>query len=449
MAATRAAGNTTPPVAVLGQTTSELAKVKNREYIDITNDEFTSDYLSDSELNEFMDQLDKKGQSQKSAMKQTKLDFTKAMLKPPTSTSMTRPTSLPSKSVFPNQKAPLPGQSALAQLKADFKSDYRPKVPLGLKSRRAPVAAPATDAFGRPLDAAGRVIETPRPPPKKIEESSSSESESDDDDACGLFSIAKENKSPPKIHKVEKRKVQLLGEPVRSRIALQAREREFRSVPSERNIRARLEPDLTSLLKQVLGWIPGHTGPFPPGTKQADFKRVEATFTSPNKYEETYEPLLMLECWQHIQHAKSESLEETFDLLIENRQKIDEYVELFVTMKPNVYANVGLLDPDLVIISNRQGSGGKECFAKVQGMKKKKDSIELALRCLPTPEMAGCLVPKATMFGIKLFRFVLLTFRSFEFDTDIARIRSIEGVAVLRPCRRDFGSSSEYASPTQ
>jgi len=64
------------------------------------------------------------------------------------------------------------------------------------------------------------------------------------------------------------------------------------------------------------------------------------------------------------------------------------------------------LDPDLVIISNRQGSGGKECFAKVQGVKKKKDSVELSLRCLPSGEMAGLLVPKANMYGVKLFRCV-------------------------------------------
>jgi senataxin len=291
-------------------------------------------------------------------------------------------------------------------LKADFISDFRPKISGGFKRRRAPVAPPATDGFGRPLDAAGRVVEASRPPPKTIEESSTSESESDDDDTGGLFSIAKENKSPPKIRKVEKRKVQLLGEPVRSRIALQAREKGFRGVVSERDIRARLEPDLTSFLRTVLAWTPGHTAIFPPGTKQTDFKRVEATFTSPNKYEETYEPLLMLECWQHILQAKSESLEERFEFLIENRQKTDEYIELFVTMRPNAYANVGLLEPDLVIVSNRQGSGGKECFAKVQGMKKKKDSVELALRCLPPSEMSTCLVPKATMFGVKLFRFI-------------------------------------------
>ena len=408
MAATRAA-NVIHSSSGSGHETPKLAKVKNRESIDLTKDEYLTDYLSDSELNEFIDHLDKKSQIQKpTAIKQTKLDFSKGTLKPPSSTRMTR-ASFPSKSSFLNQKAPPPsGHSGLSQLKADFRTE-RQKAPVtGLKSHhRAPVAAPATDAFGRPLDVAGRVVEPPRPPPKKVEESSTSESDSDDDDAGGLFSIAKENKSPPKIRKVEKRKIQLLGEPVPSRIALQAREREFRRVPSERNIRARLEPDLTSLLKRVLTWTPGHTGPFPPGTKQADFKRVEAMFTSPYKYEETYEPLLMLECWQHIQQARSESLEETFDFMIENRQKIDEYVELFITMKPTVYANVGLLDPDLVIVSNRQGDGGKECFAKVQGMKKKKDSVELALRCLPSTEMAAALVPKATMFGVKLFRFIL------------------------------------------
>jgi senataxin len=273
------------------------------------------------------------------------------------------------------------------------------------KTHRAPVAAPKTDAFGRPLDAAGKVIEPPRPPPKRVEESSSSESESDDE-AGGLFSIAKENKSPPKIRKAETRKVQLLGEPVRSRIAMQARDRNQQRVPSERNIRARLQPDTKPLLKRVLAWTPGHSGTFPPGTTQDDYKKVATTFASPNKYEETYEPLLMLECWQHILQAKSETLEVSFDFTIENRQRTDEYVDLFVTMKPMTYANVNLMDPDLVILSNNKGRGGKECFAQVKGHKKKWDTVELSLRCIPSPDIAALLVPKATMFGTKLFRFV-------------------------------------------
>jgi senataxin len=161
---------------------------------------------------------------------------------------------------------------------------------------------------------------------------------------------------------------------------------------------------LENLLKRVLAWTPGHTGTFPPGTRQEDFKRVASTFVSPVKYEETFEPLLMLECWQHILQARMESLGESFDFIIENRQKVDEYVELFVTMKPTTYANVGLLDPDLVILSNRSGNGGKECFAKVNGIKKKKDSVELSLRCIPPGDMASLLVPKAQMYGVKLFR---------------------------------------------
>ena len=414
MAATREMGRVTPPVAQ-GQawTTPEMAKVKfSRDVIDLSaENEYLTDYLSDSELSSFMDRLEKKTPTQtlliqKSNLKQTKLDFRKGVLKPPSSTGMVRTTSLPSKPVTA-PKPPTTGKpSELAQLRADFND--RQKALLGAKPRRAPVAPPPTDAFGRPLDAAGRVIEAPKPPAKKVEESSSSESESDDD-AGGLFSIAKENRSPPKIRKVEKRKVQLLGGegPVRSRLALQARERELGRVPSERNIRARITPDLTPLLKRVLSWTPGHTGTFPPGIKQSDFKRVAATYPSPNKYEETFQPLLMLECWQHILHAKMEQTIDSFDVIIENRQKVDDYVEIFVTMKTTAYANVTLLDPDLLILSNRQGSGGKECFAKVQGVKKKQDSVELRFRCMPSADMAALLVPKATMFGVKLFRYIL------------------------------------------
>ena len=405
MAATRIAGST-----------PELAKVGAREVIDMTgDDEYGMGYISEGEVNEIMAQFAKVQQQQQktpsATLKQTKLDFSKGTIRPPaTSTGMTRTSSLPSKSSFPPSKA-IPAStpsSGLAQLRADFNFNRTKAQPIVKKTHRAPVAAPLTDGFGRPLApiTAPQIPEATRPPSKMIEESSSSESDSDgDDEGGGLFSIAKENKSPPKLRQVQKRQVQLLGEPVHSRLALQAKEREFGRVPSERNLRARLEPDLTVLLKRVLSWPPAHPGPFPPYKTASDFKRVQPTFSSPAKYEEVFEPLLVLECWQHIQQAKMEATEETFEFLIDNRGKIDEYVELFVTMKPLIYNRVGLLDPDLVIISNVRGTGGKECFAKVQGMKRKKDSVELVLRCMPSFETATMLVPKATLYGVKLLKY--------------------------------------------
>jgi senataxin len=204
---------------------------------------------------------------------------------------------------------------------------------------------------------------------------------------------------------IAKRQVQLLGDLVPSRMVLQARDRQFGRVPSERHLRARLEPDLTDLLKRVLSWTPSHDGPFPPGKSAQDFRRVEQSFGSPQKYQEVFEPLLMLECWQHIQQAKMEATEESFEFVVDNRQKIDEYVELFVSMELLEYNRVALQDPDLVIISGARGKGGKECFAKVQGMKRKKDSVELVLRCIPASEPASILVPKATLHGVKLFKY--------------------------------------------
>ena len=398
--------------------TPELAKVGAREIIDMTgDDEYEMGYISEREMNEIMAQFEKVQQQQQqktpsATLKQTKMDFSKGTFRPPvTSREMMRTSSLPSKSSFPQSKA-IPASTAssgLAQLRADFN---RTKTqPVVKKAYRAPVAAPRTDGFGRPLApiAPLQIPEATRPAPKKIEESSSSESDSDDadEDGGGLFSIAKENKSPPKLRQIQKRQVRLLGEPVHSRLALQAKEREFGRVSSERNLRARLEPDLTVLMKRVLSWPPAHPGPFPPYQAATDFKRVEPSFSSPAKYEQVFEPLLILECWQHIQQAKTEIMEEAFEFLIDNRGKIDDYVELFVTMKPLVYNRVGLLDPDLVIISNVKGTGGKECFAKVQGMKRKKDSVELVLRCLPSFETAAMLVPKATLYGVKLFRYIV------------------------------------------
>jgi hypothetical protein len=181
MAATRATGIATPPTAK-EPVTPELAKVKTeRQIVDLSDgNDFLSDYLSDSELNAFMDkfdQLDRKSSASRIPMKQTKLDFSKGTLRPPSSTNMSRTISAPSKASI-QKPTSLSKSNDMAQLRADFKSDRKTGLP-GLK-RRAPVAPPRTDAFGRSLDAAGQVIELPRVPPKQVEESSSEEEDDDD-----------------------------------------------------------------------------------------------------------------------------------------------------------------------------------------------------------------------------------------------------------------------------
>jgi hypothetical protein len=411
MAARRIARSGTPELAKAPREVIDITKDEYaREVIDMTKDEYGMDALSESEMNEIMAQFEQ-AQQQKStpALKQTKLDFSRGTIKPAgSSTSMQRTSSLPSKTAFPPVKpAQTTWSSGFGQPRTDFRvKDFRMRpaaLPTVKKSHRAPVAPPPTDAFGRPL-APTTSPELPRPPPKNVYESSSSESSSDEEGG-GLFSIARENKSPPKVRQVAKRQVQLLGDPVPSRMALQAKDRQFGRIQSDRNLRARLVPDLTDLLKRVLSWTPSHDGPFPPGKSAQDFKRVEPTFASPQKYQDVFEPLLILECWQHIQQAKMEGTEESFEFVIDNRRKIDEYVELFVSMKPLEYNRVELRDPDLVIISSMRGNGGKECFAKVQGMKRKKESVELVLRCVPASEPASILVPKATLHGVKLLKY--------------------------------------------
>lgn len=247
-------------------------------------------------------------------------------------------------------------------------------------------------------------VEMPRKPPIVItgDETSSSEDEGDDDDdGTGLFALATRSK---------KATVLLEGphpgfrQSVNFTVQKQAR--------SAADLRARLTPDLSPLYRKILSWNIFHEQDFPPGSSAKDYTIVSNTFRNVAEYKSTFEPLLMLECWNQFRKAKEENNFTVFSLELATRMNADNFVELHMTMDQADFVSqeISVMESDVLLLSTSvnplTSSSEPNCLARVIGVTKKRAVVEMALRCLPSPTMLPVLKVKAKYRVAKILSYV-------------------------------------------
>ena len=235
------------------------------------------------------------------------------------------------------------------------------------------------------------------------DESSSSEEEGDDeDDGTGLFALATKSKKT----------TQLIDgphpgfrQPVNFAIQKQAR--------SAADLRARLTPDLSPLYRRILTWDFFHDQDFPPGSSAKDYMMVANTFRNVGEYKSTFEPLLMLECWNQFRKAKEENNFTVFSLELATRMNADNFVELHMTMDQVdfVAQKVSVMESDVLLVSTAANnpllsSSEPSCLARVVGITKKRNVVEMSVRCLPSPSMLPALKVKAKYRVAKILSYV-------------------------------------------
>ncbi|RPB27518.1 hypothetical protein L211DRAFT_552360 [Terfezia boudieri ATCC MYA-4762] len=234
---------------------------------------------------------------------------------------------------------------------------------------------------------------TPKKGPIVIgDESSSSEEEGDDeDDGTGLFALATKSKKTTQLIDGPRSGFR---QPVNFTVQKQAR--------SAADLRARLTPDLSPLYRRILNWNFFHDQDFPPGSSAKDYLMVANTFQNVAEYKSTFEPLLMLECWNQFRKAKEENNFTVFSLELATRMNADNFVELHMTMDQAdfVAQKVSVMESDVLLVStaaNNPLSSPSEasCLARVVGIIKKRTVVEMSLRCLPSPSMLPVLKVKA------------------------------------------------------
>ncbi|KAK4692336.1 senataxin, partial [Lecanoromycetidae sp. Uapishka_2] len=229
--------------------------------------------------------------------------------------------------------------------------------------------------------------------------SSGSESESDDDLDHELFGTGPRSSKTSQAY-------QDLSLAKAMQVKVKGPIKKTRQVRSAKDMRARLAPDLTGLHKTILSWDFFHNGDFPPGSERNDYSLVSNTFRTPNDYENTFEPLLILEAWQGFLKSKEEGGFKVFEVKVANRMTVDAFLELGTTMSMMEGKEQGISEADIVLISKGQSPADDaqqpHCLARVHKISRKKGSMEITYKANAGNSLVASMVPNSTLYAVKI-----------------------------------------------
>ncbi|KAJ6260855.1 hypothetical protein Dda_3516 [Drechslerella dactyloides] len=289
------------------------------------------------------------------------------------------------------------GSSLMKDLKAGVRSDIRARNAVQTSGSKA-----ITSTEGVKLKSLNALIipQADKPPKVALDDDSSS---SDDQEDIGndVFAI------PKSIKAVDKpkgpRRTEFIGGSTIFTRGIPLGDPGPRHAQSASDIRARLTPDLTPLFRGILNWNFFHDGDLPPNATKTDYTMVTQHFRTAKEYAETFEPLLLLECWQQVVTAREEAQSASaFDIKVVTRLSADGFVEI----ETNIAMNT-LGPSDVVLVSQSQnpmaGDRKMSCLAMVHAIRSRKATdAQVSLRCLPGPEFIAAIRPNGTLRGVKV-----------------------------------------------
>ncbi|KTW30689.1 hypothetical protein T552_00402 [Pneumocystis carinii B80] len=255
-----------------------------------------------------------------------------------------------------------------------------------------------------------KLFESETPPDdikdRDLEELVSSDTESEN---SNIDNLPLKGKISPKIRQIKRKSVQRLDHDILGSSLFSKQKLQKQKVNTSK---MRLFPSLSPLHKQILQWNLNYNGEIPPGTIKQTYLEVDNKFQTPQAYVDTFEPLLLLECWQQIIKAKEENTDETFKIKIINRISVDEFIDLYVFISYEIFNSLVVLDSDILVISDVSNpfteSNAKLCLAKVQMISKKKNFVELTLRTCPLSKITTLFCPNNELYGLRLFSLVTI-----------------------------------------
>ena len=327
-------------------------------------------------------------QEVKPAMKQAKLDFSKASLKD----HMTSLTPAFEKATERRKNALLETMKAEAPLKAPPKVDTKAADKIKEQRRLEKEAKAKRDA-----EAIARA-KALRAPPKLVQgegsgmagvtgvrgkdhapvlkdeimvgSSSEDEDESDDDELINLAAAGKKN-----MTEAERRAYRLLAEkrgPVKK----------VKIERSAKDMRARLIPPMDVLHQAILEWDIFHEGNDPPNGYRCD--HVSDTYQDPVSYKQTFFPLLINEAWRSFVTSKDETTSKPFGIKVLSRMTVDKFMEVTASVPAVISKDRQLSEGDIVIISKGQNPLQEpeelHCLARIWKTTYKKDNVEVVYR---------------------------------------------------------------------
>ncbi|KAF9387248.1 DEAD-box type RNA helicase, partial [Podila verticillata] len=245
---------------------------------------------------------------------------------------------------------------------------------------------------------------------------SESEAESDDDDN-GFSSLVESDlsMSNKKETRTEPRKTKLLElTEVMGPRAVDSVVLKRQMKMDEARRMQRLMPNLAGLHAQILQWEVSASGDRPPNGKQ--YAPIPSTFDSVESYVRTFEPLLVLECWEGFLSSKEEvnQSSDSVTAMVVNRVSIDNFQDIHMMMPKESAGSLNV--EDIVVVSDMQikdvftatgnAARRKPFLAKVQSITRVKGvECEVVMRaCLKIEESSTLMsvTPKSKWNILKL-----------------------------------------------
>lgn len=211
--------------------------------------------------------------------------------------------------------------------------------------------------------------------------------------------------------------------------------KKMKQVRSAKDMRARLAPDLSPLHKVILGWEIFHNGDFPPGSNRNDYSLVTSTFRTPQEYQSTFEPLLILEAWQSFLKSREEGNFKTFEIKVSSRMTVDAFVEMSTSMPMNEAKEQAIGEADIVLLSKgdspARDSRHPHCLARIWKISRKKGTMEVTYRVNVGNNLVGSMVPNSILYCAKVASMTplereygaLLGLKYFDLCDEVTRAR--------------------------
>lgn len=189
---------------------------------------------------------------------------------------------------------------------------------------------------------------------------------------------------------------------------------------AEELMRLRLNVDMSSLYKTILSWSYNNDKELPSDYEKYQYQPVKDVFDSVEDYQKSFEPLLLLECWQSIQRAKQIEQETPFRMTIGSRSATDSFFDIYASVKKSIVNDLRLFgDNDLLVLmlidnlpNEDDGVGIPKrlvnscklnCFAKVREIKNTVGNLaDITLRVSSTNEMVHRISASMEIVGLKV-----------------------------------------------
>lgn len=230
------------------------------------------------------------------------------------------------------------------------------------------------------------------------EESSEDEDEMDAD----LF-----GRNPKKEKRVQRPEIDLKGTAALKPDEKPAPTKIKRTQRNARDMRARLAPDLTSLHTAMLKWDFFHNGDYPPGSSEHQFREVAKAFQDPTTYQQTFQPLLLLEAWQGMVKAREENANKPYEVKILNRTNVDSFIEFTSSIGHEANRETQLQEGDIILLSKAKVKLTEDAtvahgLARVSRIKRQKAYNEIVYQSMPSTSIASSLVAQNSVYGVKV-----------------------------------------------